>query len=65
MGPCQRSQRGHPTPFTHEEAALLRQLRFGRLPEPIPPEQWVEAVETDTAFEPPRAEHGLGEPYGG
>jgi hypothetical protein len=55
--------RGHTGQFTDEEAALLRQLRFGQLPEPIPPSEWVEAVDPDTQFEPP--ERRLGEPYAG
>jgi hypothetical protein len=55
--------RGHAEQFTDAEAAILRQLRFGRLPDPIPPEEWVEAVDTDTQYSPP--EPRVGEPYGG
>jgi hypothetical protein len=55
--------RGHTERFTDEEAALLRRLRFGRLPDSISPSDWVEAVDTDAQFEPP--EPRLGAPYWG
>jgi hypothetical protein len=55
--------RGHVEQLTDEEAALLRRLRFGRLPEPVPPSDWAEAVDTDTQYEPP--EPRLGPPYVG
>lgn len=55
--------RGHTERFTDEEAAALRRLRFGRLPEPVPSSDWVEGVDTDTQFEPP--EPRLGAPYVG
>jgi len=54
---------GHTGQFTDEEAAFLRQVRFGRLPEPIPPSDWVESVDPDTQYSPP--EPRVGEPYGG
>lgn len=55
--------RGSTAPFTDEEAALLRELRFGRLPEPVPPSDWVESADADTQFEPP--EPRVGAPYWG
>lgn len=33
--------------FTDEELAFLRFVRFGELPERVPPAEWVEAAETD------------------
>jgi hypothetical protein len=55
--------RGHTERFTDEEAAVLRQLRFGRLPAAVPPSDWVESVDADAPFEPP--EPRLGAPYPG
>lgn len=43
---------GHTEPFTDEEVALLRQLRFGTLPR-IPPSDWVAVVPTDSVPEEP------------
>lgn len=54
---------GHTEQFTDEELAYLRYVRFGRLPDPIPPSDWTEAVDTDTQFEPPESQ--LGAPYVG
>lgn len=54
---------GHRERFTDEEAALLRHLRFGRLPDPVPPADWVAAVSADPAPdepEPPPADLHLG-----
>lgn len=39
--------------FTDEEAAFLRYTRFGELPGPVPPTEWVEVVETETGTELP------------
>jgi hypothetical protein len=47
------ADRGHTERFTDQETALLRQLRFGRLPDPVPRAEWVEALDTDTQFELP------------
>jgi hypothetical protein len=54
---------GHTEQFTDEEAAAVRRLQYGQLPEPIPPSDWVEEVDPDTQFEPP--EPRLGAPYVG
>ncbi|MGH3681221.1 MAG: hypothetical protein ACRDT2_13380 [Natronosporangium sp.] len=43
---------GHTERFTDEEAALLRQLRFGTLPR-IPPADWVAVVPTDSVPDEP------------
>jgi hypothetical protein len=43
-------------PFTDEQAAFLRHVRFGELPARVRPEQRVEVVETDSRTEvPPQA----------
>lgn len=52
---------GHTERFTNEEFAYLRQVRFGQLPDPIPPSEWTEAMDTDLPYEPP--EPRLGAPY--
>jgi hypothetical protein len=51
----------HTERFTDEELAYLRYVRFGRLPDPIPPSDWSEAADPDTTFEPPESQ--LGAPY--
>lgn len=55
--------REHTERFTDEELAYLRHVRFGRLPDPIPPSDWSEAMDPDVPFEPP--EPRLGAPYAG
>lgn len=42
----------HTERFTDEEAAVLRQLRFGTLPR-IPPADWIESVPAESAPEEP------------
>jgi hypothetical protein len=43
------------TPMSDDEAELFRFLRFGQLPDRVPPGQTIETVATDTAVpeEPP------------
>jgi curved DNA-binding protein CbpA len=56
------SRQQKPAPRLDEDA-MLRYRRFGSLPEPVLPADWVEQVYTDTEFEPP--EEPLGSPYVG
>jgi hypothetical protein len=45
------------TPMTDDEAELFRFIRYGQLPDRVPPAQMVEAVRTDAAPpEPPAKE---------
>lgn len=53
--------RGHRERFTDEESELLRHLRFGQLPDPVPPAEWVEEVDPDAPYDPP--EQPLSAPY--
>jgi hypothetical protein len=41
------------TPMSDEEAELFRFLRFGQLPDRVPPGQLVETVQTDVTPEDP------------
>jgi len=41
------------TPMSDDEAELFRFLRFGQLPDRVPPGQLVETVQTDVAPEDP------------
>jgi hypothetical protein len=42
------------TPMTDDEAELFRFLRYGQLPDRVPPSQLVESIETEPAHEEPR-----------
>jgi hypothetical protein len=42
------------TPMTDDEAELFRFIRYGQLPDRVPPGQLVESVETSTPAEDPR-----------
>lgn len=42
------------TPMTDEEAELFRFLRFGQLPDRVPPGRTVETVQAEPAPEEPR-----------
>lgn len=44
------------TPMTDEEAELFRFLRFGQLPDRVPPGQTVETVQTEAKPEEPPAD---------
>lgn len=44
------------TPMTDEEAELFRFLRFGQLPDRVPPGQTVESVRTEATPEEPPAD---------
>ena len=46
-------EREHAEPFTDEELAYLRHVRFGHLPARIQPEDLVETEETDPTHEEP------------
>lgn len=45
-----------------EPPAAPERGRFGNLPEPVPPHEWVEERPEQTRYEPPA--HRLGYPYG-
>lgn len=40
--------------FTDEEFAFLRHVRFGRLPDPVAPDDMIETAEADPAHEEPQ-----------
>lgn len=44
------------TPMSDEEAELFRFLRFGQLPDRVPPGQMVETVQTEATPEEPPAD---------
>ena len=41
------------TPITDDEAELFRFLRYGQLPDRVPPGRLIESVETDPPHEDP------------
>jgi hypothetical protein len=53
-------ERDPPRPFTDEEAAFLRHVRFGQLPDRVPPAERVELSETDTRQDRPEP---AGDPF--
>jgi len=51
------------TPMTDDEAELFRFIRYGQLPDRVPPAKMVESVETSVPQEDPHPYLDPGSPY--